>query len=327
MVSTIVRGDWIELKLEIMETDGLSRKLNQTDIPEDSGSAEIQLSDQEALDLATHLKEKLTAGLPIDSDPESINTMIAGLGDPRGLLRRSFSESLGSVGKAAVPALCQAMKHSSQVTVRRAAAKTLILIADPASLPDLLSAFLSDEDSVVQGSTMGAMAAMGEKSITVILSVVGNPESTEMQIGLANWALTLIGDRAQSELRKSANSENLNVRKASILALSSQIQTLEIDEDRKILINALTDSCAEIRAEAATFLGQIGDTTRDAPLLIPLLSDPDAWVRKNSALSLMKLRATISIKALQDRIDKEEDKIVLNVLELAINQINKTTNN
>ncbi len=309
-----------------METNGLSRRLNPTDILEDSGSAEIQLSDQEALDLATHLKEKLTSGLPIDSDPESIDTMIAGLGDPRGLLRRSFSESLGSVGKAAVPALCQAMKNSSQVTVRRAAAKTLILIADPASLPDLETAFLSDVDSVVQGSTMGAMAAMGEKSIAVILSIVENPNSTEMQIGLANWALTLIGDRAPRELRKAAKSENLNVRKASILALSSQIQTLEIEEDRKILINALSDSCAEIRAEAATFLGQIGDTTRDAPLLIPLLSDPDSWVRKNSALSLMKLCATNSIEALQDRLDKEEDKVVLNVLELAINQINKTTN-
>ena len=323
----MVRGGWTELKLGIMETDGPSRQFNQPDNHEESGSAEIQLSDQEALDLATHLKEKLTAGLPIDSDPESINTMIAGLGDPRGLLRRSFSESLGSVGKAAVPALCQAMKHSSQVTVRRAAAKTLILIADPASLPDLLSAFLADDDSVVQGSTMGAMAAMGEKAIAIILSIVENPDSTEMQIGLANWALTLIGDRAPTELRKAANSENLNVRKASIFALSSQIQTLEIEEDRAILINALSDSCAEIRAEAATFLGQIGDTKLDSPLLIPLLSDPDAWVRKNSALSLMKLRATQSIKALQDRIHKEEDKVVLNVLELAVNQINKTTNN
>ena len=326
MVSTMVRSDWTELKLRMMDADGLSWQLNETVINA-SDSAGIQLNHKEALDLATHLKEKLKAGLPIDSDPESIGLMIAGLGDPRGLLRRNFSESLGSVGKAAVPALCQAMKHSSQVTVRRAAAKTLILIADPASLPELLSAFLADDDSVVQGSPMGAMAAMGEKAITVILSIVENPDSTEMQIGLANWALTLIGDRAQTVLRKAANSENFNVRKASILALSSQIQTLETEEDRELLINALSDSCAEIRAEAATFVGQIGDTTLDAPLLMPLLSDPDAWVRKNSALSLMKLRATQSIKALQDRIKEEEDKVVLNVLALAINQINKTTNN
>ena len=308
----------------MMETDGPSRQLLQSNI-HGSGTAEIKLSHQEALDLATHLKEKLKAGLPIDSDPESINVMIAGLGDPRGLLRRSFSESLGSVGKAAVPALCQAMRHSSQVTVRRAAAKTLILIADPASLPDLLSTFLTDGDSVVQGSAMGAMATMGEQAITVILSIVENPDSTEMQIGLANWALTLIGDRAPTALRKAANSENLNARKASISALSSQIQTLEREEDREILINALSDSCAEIRAEAATFLGNLDDTKLAAPLLIPLLSDADAWVRKNSALSLMKMRAIEAIKPLKDRMEQEDDKIVMNVLELAVNQITKIT--
>ena len=50
-------------------------------------SAVVQLSEEEALDLATHLKEKLKAGLPIDADPQSIATMVAGLGDPRGLLR------------------------------------------------------------------------------------------------------------------------------------------------------------------------------------------------------------------------------------------------
>ena len=157
---------------------------------------ETQLSQEEALDLANHLKEKLRAGLPIDADPESIATMVAALGDPRGLLRRQISEGLGSIGKAAVPALCQAMRRSDQVTVRRAAAKTLTLIADRNSLPDLLTTFLTDTDSVVQGSTMGAMASMGEESIGAILSIVENPESTEMQIGLANWALTLIGDRA-----------------------------------------------------------------------------------------------------------------------------------
>ncbi len=309
-----------------METEGATGNLFQTDIPENN-SAEIQLSQEEALDLATHLKEKLKAGLPIDSDPDSIQIMIAGLGDPRGLLRRSFSESLGSVGKTAVPALCQAMKHSSQVTVRRAAAKTLTLIADPASLPDLLSAFLADTDSVVQGSAMGAMAAMGEQAIEAILGIVENPESTEMQIGLANWALSLVADRAPTALRQAANSDNFNVRKASISALGSQIQTLEIDEDRRIFLNALSDSCAEIRAEAATCLGKIDDEKMATPLLIPLLSDPDTWVRKNSAISLMKLRSMSSIQALQDRIVKEEDEVVSNILELAINQLRNMADN
>jgi bilin biosynthesis protein len=286
----------------------------------------IQLSEAEASDLASHLKEKLNSGESIESDPDSISKMVAGLGDPRGLLRRSFSESLGSIGRVATPALCKAMLTSEQVTVRRAAAKTLTLIGDTASLPDLLSAFLGDDDSVVQGSAMGAIAAMGEQAVEPILSIIENPKSTEMQIGLANWALTIIGDRAPQALRQAAISKNDNVRKASISALGSQIQTLDLEDDKNLLINALSDSCAEIRAEAATLLGKLDDTKTAEPLLISLLSDPDIWVRKNSALSLMKLRATSSIPALQERIDIEDDEIVLGVVKLAIVQLTKPDN-
>jgi bilin biosynthesis protein len=286
----------------------------------------IQLSEAEASDLASHLKEKLKSGQSIESDPDSISKMVAGLGDPRGLLRRSFSESLGSIGRVATPALCKAMLTSEQVTVRRAAAKTLTLIGDTASLPDLLSAFLGDDDSVVQGSAMGAIAAMGEQAVEPILSIIENPKSTEMQIGLANWALTIIGDRAPQALRQAAISKNDNVRKASISALGSQIQTLDLEDDKNLLINALSDSYAEIRAEAATLLGKLDDTKTAEPLLISLLSDPDIWVRKNSALSLMKLRAISSIPALQERIDIEDDEIVLGVVKLAIVQLTKPDN-
>ena len=286
-------------------------------------SSEAQLSEEEALDLATHLKERLRAGLPIDSDPDSIATMIAGLGDSRGLLRRSFSGGLGSVGKAAVPALCQAMKHSPQVTVRRAAAKTLTLIKDPSSLPDLLSTFLSDTDSVVQGSTMGAMASMGDQSVEAILSIIAAPESTEMQIGLANWALTLIGDRAPQALRQAAISENPNIRKASISALGSQIQNLDAEDDKQLFLNALSDPYAEIRAEAVTLIGKFDDTKIAVTLVIPKLADSDPWVRKNSALSLMKLRDTSALNALEERAKNEDDDVVLSVLKLAINQLTK----
>lgn len=283
----------------------------------------IQLSEAEASDLALHLKEKLKLGETIESDPDSISKMVAGLGDPRGLLRRSFSESLGSVGKVATPALCKAMLTSDQVTVRRAAAKTLTLIGDTDSLPDLLSAFRSDKDSVVQGSAMGAIAAMGEQAVEPILGIIENPQSTEMQIGLANWALTIVGDRAPQALHKATTSENANVRKASIFALGSNIQTLDIEADKNLLVNALLDPYAEIRAEAVTLLGKLDDTETAGPLLVPLLSDADIWVRKNCALSLMKLRATSSIEALQERAKVEDDEVVLNVIKLAIAQLHK----
>jgi bilin biosynthesis protein len=288
---------------------------------------ETQLSQEEALDLANHLKEKLRAGLPIDADPESIATMVAALGDPRGLLRRQISEGLGSIGKAAVPALCQAMRRSDQVTVRRAAAKTLTLIADRNSLPDLLTTFLTDTDSVVQGSTMGAMASMGEESIGAILSIVENPESTEMQIGLANWALTLIGDRAPEVLRNALSSENSRVRKAAISALGSQIQSLNSQEDRDLLQQALRDSCAEIRSEAVILLGNLEDSEWALPLLSPGLSDQDSWVRKNTALSLMKLGCSSSIPNLQTQLESESDPVVSKVLQLAVDRLQQSDEN
>jgi len=288
---------------------------------------ETQLSQEEALDLANHLKEKLRAGLPIDADPESIATMVAALGDPRGLLRRQISEGLGSIGKAAVPALCQAMRRSDQVTVRRAAAKTLTLIADRNSLPDLLTTFLTDTDSVVQGSTMGAMASMGEESIGAILSIVENPESTEMQIGLANWALTLIGDRAPEVLRNALSSDNSRVRKAAISALGSQIQSLSSQDDRDLLQQALRDSCAEIRSEAVILLGNLEDSEWALPLLSPGLSDQDSWVRKNTALSLMKLGCSSSIPSLQTQLESESDPVVSKVLQLAVDRLQQSGEN
>ena len=289
--------------------------------------AETQLSQEEALDLANHLKEKLRAGLPIDADPESIATMVAALGDPRGLLRRQISEGLGSIGKAAVPALCQAMRRSDQVTVRRAAAKTLTLIADRNSLPDLLTTFLTDTDSVVQGSTMGAMASMGEESIGAILSIVENPESTEMQVGLANWALTLIGDRAPEVLRNALSSDNSRVRKAAISALGSQIQSLSSQDDRDLLQQALRDSCAEIRSEAVILLGNLEDSEWALPLLSPGLSDQDSWVRKNTALSLMKLGCSSSIPSLQTQLESESDPVVSKVLQLAVDRLQQSGEN
>ena len=289
--------------------------------------AETQLSQEEALDLANHLKKKLRAGLPIDADPDSISTMVAALGDPRGLLRRQISEGLGSIGEAAVPALCQAMRRSDQVTVRRAAAKTLTLIADRNSLPDLLTTFLTDTDSVVQGSTMGAMASMGEDSIGAILSIVENPESTEMQIGLANWALTLIGDRAPEVLRDAISSKNSKVRKAAISALGSQIQSLNSQQDRDLLQQALRDSCAEIRSEAVILLGNLEDSEWALPLLSPALSDHDSWVRKNTALSLMKLGCSSSIPDLLTQLESESDSVVRKVLRLAVDRLQQADEN
>ena len=282
-----------------------------------------QLNEDEANELAKELKQQLRNGEVPAADGESIERMVAGLGDPRGLMRLTFAESLGVVGKAAVPSLCRALAEHESVTVRRAAAKTLTLIEDPRALPVLQKALLQDPDPVVQGSAVGAMAAVGEEAIDGMLEILINPSSTAMQLGLASWGLAFVGARAPEALRKAATSEHAEIRCAAIAALGDQIQALGDDAARELVENALTDAETDVRAEAATLLGKLHSPDWAVPRLEPLLSDPQGQVRKNAALSLMKLQAAGSIASLSQQLEREQQADVKAVLQLAINQLDQ----
>ena len=210
-----------------------------TELPTAPGSGNQQLSVEEANILAAELRSQLRQGLVPSSDSPAIERMVAGLGDTRGLMRLTFAESLGAVGAAAVPTLCRALRSHDNVTVRRAAAKTLTLIGDPAALPVLLESLLSDSDPVVQGSAVGAMAAVGDQALEPLLSVLVHPEASAMQQGLASWGIAFIGARAPEALRQAASSPDARVRAAAIAALGEQIQALGDDQARQLLLTAL----------------------------------------------------------------------------------------
>ena len=282
-----------------------------------------QLNQDEATQLAEELKQQIRNGVIPAGDSDSIERMVAGLGDPRGLMRLTFAESLGVVGKAAVPSLCRALSEHDSVTVRRAAAKTLTLIEDPRALPVLLKALLNDPDPVVQGSAVGAMAAVGAEAIDGLLEVLINPNSTAMQLGLASWGLAFVGARAPEALRNAATSDHAEIRCAAIAALGDQIQSLDDSEARGLVEQGLKDSDRDVRAEAATLLGKLHNPAWAAPLLEPMLNDPEGQVRKNAALSLMKLQATASRPALDIRLSQEDQTDVQAVLKLAINQLDQ----
>ena len=282
-----------------------------------------QLNQDEATQLAEELKQQIRNGVIPAGDSDSIERMVAGLGDPRGLMRLTFAESLGVVGKAAVPSLCRALSEHDSVTVRRAAAKTLTLIEDPRALPVLLQALLNDPDPVVQGSAVGAMAAVGAEAIDGLLEVLINPNSTAMQLGLASWGLAFVGARAPEALRNAATSDHAEIRCAAIAALGDQIQSLDDSEARGLVEQGLKDSDRDVRAEAATLLGKLHNPAWAAPLLEPMLNDPEGQVRKNAALSLMKLQATASRPALDTRLSQEDQTDVQAVLKLAINQLDQ----
>ena len=289
------------------------------DFTDISSISESQLTEEEALQLADELSAKLSEGEIPRSDAESLNRMVAGLGDARGALRLTFAKSLGAVGDEALPILCKALRQHQNVIVRRASAKTLNLIGNKDALPYLLEAFLEDDDPVVLGSSAGAMATIGPDAMDSLLGILKNPDCTPFQVGLINLALSFIGAKAPEALLEAADSDVAEVRVAAISALGDQIQKSDDLRAQNRVFQALDDSSAEVRAEAVTLIGKSCDAEDVETLLLKKLSDEDTQVRKNTALSLMKLDALGAIEQLKMAEQKEDDPDVKAVLKVAIN--------
>ena len=289
------------------------------DFTDVSSISESQLTEEEALQLADELSGKLSEGEIPKSDAESLKRMVAGLGDARGALRLTFAKSLGAVGDEALPILCKALRQHQNVIVRRASAKTLNLIGNKDALPYLLEAFLEDDDPVVLGSSAGAMATIGPDAMDSLLGILKNPDCTPFQVGLINLALSFIGAKAPEALLKAADSDVAEVRVAAISALGDQIQKGDNLRAQNRVFQALEDVSADVRAEAVTLIGKSCDAEDVETLLLKKLSDEDTQVRKNTALSLMKLDAIGSIQQLKMAEQKEDDPDVKAVIRVAIN--------
>ena len=276
------------------------------------------LTDQEALELAEVLKQKLVDQETPSSDQTSIKQMVAGLGDQRGALRLTFAQSLGNVGEAAIPYLCDAMKNNPNVIIRRASAKTLNLIGSEQALPNLIEAFKTDPDPVVQGSSAGAMATIGVPAIEDLLKILTEPDCTAFQVGLINLALSFIGSKAPDALNNATQSENIEIRIAAITVLAEQIQSGRYQAASKTLLKALSDQSSEVRAEAATMVGKTLEPEDASEKLCELLSDESVQVRKNTSLALMKMEAEEAIRPLKNAAAIEKDEQVKSVMNVAI---------
>ena len=284
-------------------------------------NAAEQLTEQEAYELAEELKFKLAEQIIPSSDQESIKKMVAGLGDPRGALRLTFAQSLGSIGTAAIPILCDSLKNNPNVLIRRASAKTLNIIGSEVALPNLIEAFRTDDDPVVQGSSAGAMATIGEPAIESLLEILTDRSCSAFQVGLINLALSFAGSKASNAFNQAAESDNPEIRIAAITALAEQVQSSSNEHAKKLLIRALKDDSSEVRAEAATIVGKTLEPEEITDDFFSLLKDNNTQVRKNTALALMKMEAIASITQLNDAISIEENSQVKAVLKVALNQL------
>ncbi|MEY2832192.1 MAG: hypothetical protein RLZZ574_1450 [Cyanobacteriota bacterium] len=286
-------------------------------------SQTLLLSHEETDELLDKVNQQLANGTFDYLDQQLIKQMVECLGDTRGLVRLGFAEALGVVGKPAVDTLIEALLHHSNEVVRRAAGKTLTLIEDPVAIPHLIHALLNDEDTVVQASAIGALARIGIASVTPLLDVLASPHSSESNKGHAAWGLAFIGAPAKDKLYAAYNSDSPAVRAAVVGAIAKVAQEDRHDtHSLNLLVNALQDTIADVRSEAAAVLGNLKYQPA-IPTLIDLLHHLEAETRQSAALSLMKIGDRHAIPALQTALDQESNPQTSKAIDLAVSLLQK----
>jgi bilin biosynthesis protein len=253
------------------------------------------------------------------SDQEVLQQLVEGLGDPRGLVRLRFAETLGEIGEPATPVLQKVLLNHTNVVVRRAAAKTLTIIADSSAVPSLLQAFLHDEDTVVRSSSAGALARTGEAAVPALLNILASPQQPEDIKGHAAWALAFIGSEATEYLYQALGSDSIDVRCAVIGAIAHVAQEQGDAKSCDVLVSALTDPEPVIRTEAASALGQVNYSPA-IPHLILALKDQDSGVRKAAVSSLGKVGNSSVLEPLKAALQDPEE-VVRILAKLAIHQL------
>jgi bilin biosynthesis protein len=286
-----------------------------------SGDDSVLLAQQETDALLARVTEQINQQTFNPNDGDLLRQMVECLGDTRGMVRLRCAQTLGEIGKPATPFLLEALAHHQNVVVRRAAAKTLTLIAEPTAIPTLIQALLHDEDTVVKGSSVGALARMGEASVPVLLEILASPENPESTKGHAAWALAFIGAEAKEQLYREISSESAEVRGAVVGAIAKVAQEQPEDKAFQLLVNALGDRSQSVRCEAASALGNL--TYKPAiSHLVELLHHLDGESRKAAALALMKMGRE-ALEPLQAALMQESEAAVTTIIKLAISQIER----
>ncbi|NJN23102.1 MAG: HEAT repeat domain-containing protein [Acaryochloridaceae cyanobacterium RL_2_7] len=248
--------------------------------------------------------------------------LVEGLGDTRGMMRLRIAETLGEIGEPAVPFLCEGLASHENPVVRRAVAKTLTLIADPSTVPNLLYALLNDEDTVVKGSSVGAMARIGEPAVQALLEILAEPDRPESMKGHAAWALAFMGSEAKDLVFKELHSTSPTVRAAVVGVLSKVAQEEQDEEAYGLLIQALDDEDVNVRCEAAAALGNAAYAPAGGPFRAML--DHEDWeTRKAAALGLMKIGDGAAIAPLKAALAQESEDSIQPIYTLAISQLER----
>ena len=280
------------------------------------------LTQEQTDNLLERVAEEITLKTFDFHDQQLLQSLVECLGDTRGMTRLRAAQTLGEIGQPATPVLLEALANHSDVVVRRAAAKTLTLIADPQAIPQLVESFLHDEDTVVQGSSVGALARMGAAGVPPLLDILGAPDVPESAKGHAAWALSFIGIQGKNYLGEAINHDSPVVRAAVIGAIAKVVAEEPEQNLWDILVGSLSDPDSNVRCETAAVLGNLSYKPA-IPQLVNLLHHSDEESRKSAALSLMKIGELTALEPLQKALTSESSTTVQSIIKLSISQLER----
>ncbi len=211
----------------------------------------------------------------------AVRPLIEILQDPDRNLRRAAAESLGGIGDLqAVPSLLLALEDEHW-SVRCAAAAALGRIGSAKATPALLGR-LTDDDATVRRAVVATLGELGDpRAASRLAQALQDPglQSTALE------ALRRLGLVALPEMERAFSSAGPEVRRL-LVDLAGK---LEDRTARRLLLAALADDSAEVRAEAALVLGDGGFREAMRPLMDLKASDPSLEVRQAAGRALRKL--------------------------------------
>ena len=213
-------------------------------------------------------------------------------------------EALGYLGDDdSLPDLMNAL-GDNLLLVRFAAAESLCRLGCQNAVEPILRS-LDVAGDVSQRRVAEIITTLGAHAAEPILSILQNPSSTENALGIAARVSGMLRiHRASEPLKRLLHHHSQNVRLNTVRSLASILGSG--DHEVITMISSLgEDSSWEVRCSVMNALGRLG-ATREIPLLLNGLSDPQWWVRHNAAEALYEIGEP-GIKALKDAVEGHVD--------------------
>ena len=210
------------------------------------------------------------------------DALMKAVNDSQPPVRYASMRALGEIGdRRAVPVLTEQLNFYGKGEAAWSALDALAHLADPSSIP-LFKTRLADKDPFLRRASAEGLARTGDSSELPALEIGAGNDASEMVRAAMAFALQKLGRNYVPRLVESLDSKAAPQVAEYFLELGSAVAPQ--------LASHLQDPSAEIRANVATVLGAIGDTTT-VDALQPLTQDKDRGVAQAAARAIERLKA------------------------------------